>query len=86
VQDELDAQLLRRFALADRPAADEAFTTAVAQRIGAARHWRLSARGVYGVFGTICGGLAVAASALRLRHARLMMMGAAAVTLWAAFF
>jgi hypothetical protein len=85
MQDELDAQLLRRFALAVQPAPDENFTAQIAARLGAARRWRLSAGGLYAVVRTICAGLTVAVSALRLRHARLMVLGAAAVTVWTAF-
>lgn len=82
--DEFDAQLLRRFADAREPLADVQFVAQVTARLPPAARLRLSA--LWSVPGTILGGLATGISAsLRLRHAGLMAVAAAVVTLWAAF-
>jgi hypothetical protein len=83
--DELDATLRRLFADADQPLAAEDFTRQLAARLAANRGWRLNVQSLGAVAGTILGGLTVALGALRLKHARLMVMGAAAVTVWVSF-
>ena len=84
MQDELDAQLLRRFALAARPATDAHFTAQVMAQLRARRAFEFSARGLYSLLGTIGTGLATGLAApLRIRHAWLMLTGAATATLWA---
>ena len=48
---------------------------------------RLGEGGIYSLMGTLLNGLATGILVpLRMRHARLMTLGAAAVTIWAAFF
>jgi len=86
MSDELDPVLLRHFAQAREPLADEAFTTQLAQRLGAARRWRVDGRSAQAVLGTIVMGFGAALRALHLQHARFMLLGAAAVTVWVSLF
>jgi hypothetical protein len=82
--DELDPQLLRRFALAGRPAPDDDFSARVMAQVRARRRFELGPGGLYSLLGTITTGLATGiAVPLRIRHAWLMLTGAAAATLWA---
>ena len=84
MQDELDPRLLRRFALAERPGSDEQFTAQVMAQLRGRRGLEFGARGLYSLLGTIVTGLATGiAVPLRIRHAWLMLTGAAAATLWA---
>ena len=82
MSDELDAALRRRFASATAPLAAEEFVAGTAARLAARRRWLLNARSLTGLAATIAGGLATGLAALRLKHARLMVMGAAAVSVW----
>jgi len=82
MSDELDAALRRRFASAAEPLRAEDFVAAAAARRAAARRWSLSTRSLSKVAATIAGGLAAGLAAVRLKHARLMIMGAAAVSVW----
>lgn len=84
--DELDAQLLRRFAEARQPLANLPFATQLTARLPAASGRRLQLRALRSVPGTILGGLITGITApLRLRYAGLTALAAAAVTLWASF-
>jgi hypothetical protein len=80
--DELDAALRRRFASAALPLEAEEFVAGAATRVAAARRWPFNARSPAALAATIAGGLATGLAALRLKHARLMVMGAAAVSVW----
>jgi hypothetical protein len=82
MSDELEATLRRRFASAAAPLAAEEFIATTAARLAATRRWSLNARGLSSLAATVAGGLATGLSALRLKHARLMVMGAAAVSVW----
>jgi hypothetical protein len=82
MSDELETQLRRHFASAATPLAAEQFVLATSERIAARRRWPLSARSLPGLAATVAGGLAAGLAVLRLRHARLMVMGAAAVSIW----
>jgi hypothetical protein len=83
MSDDLDARLLRSFASAEQPLAAEPFVAAVSARIAAARRWRLDVRSCYSVVATIAGGLGT--GVLALKRVWLLVIGAAAVTVWAAF-
>jgi len=83
MQDDLDAQLLRRFALAAEPLGQAAFTEQVMARLARSQGLGFSARGLYALLGTIASGLATGISVpLRVRHAWLMLSGAVAVSVW----
>jgi hypothetical protein len=83
---DLDAQLLRRFATAAPPLADAAFTARVEQQLRARRRFELSAGTLYSTLATLVAGVGGAlVLPWRLRHGRLMLVGAAAVSLWTAF-
>jgi hypothetical protein len=82
MSDELEAQLRRHFANAAAPLAGEQFVLATAARLAARRRWSLRARSLPGLAAPVAGGLAAGLSPLRLKHARLMVMGAAAVSVW----
>lgn len=84
--DELDAQLRRRFANAAEPLANDAFSAHLAARIGRERRPGLSRHALYSILGTMASGLGTGLLLpWRLRHARLMVVGAAAATVWTAF-
>jgi hypothetical protein len=84
--DELDPQLLRAFAAAQMPLAEQPFLSQVSAQVRPVGVLRLSAVGIYSLVGTLLNGLATGILVpLRLRHARLMTLGAAAVTVCAAF-
>ncbi|HEX4649658.1 MAG TPA: hypothetical protein VH111_12575 [Steroidobacteraceae bacterium] len=81
--DDLDADLLRRFA-ESRAALDGAqFTERVTRGLRRARSARLGFRTVRSIVAAMLTGLATGIAApLRLRHAGLLALAAAAVTLW----
>ncbi len=86
--DELDPKLLRAFAQADSALATEPFLSTVSARVQPLRAWRIDgAAGFYSLASSalraLAGGVLVP---LRMRQTRLMTLGAAAVTIWAAFF
>ena len=84
--DELDAQLLRRFAETRQPLADLRFVTQVTARLPTAAGPGVHLRALRSVPGTILGGLITGITApLRLRYAGLAAVAAAAVALWATF-
>jgi hypothetical protein len=85
--DDLDPQLLRAFAQADRALPEEPFVSRVTARVQPAGGLRLGAAGLYSLLATVLTTLASGVLLpLRMRQTRLMTLGAAAVTLWAAFF
>jgi hypothetical protein len=85
--DELDPQLLREFAAADRDLAEEPFVSQVTARVHPAGGVRLGVAGMRSLLGTMVGTVARGMLLpLRMRQTRLMALGAAAVTIWAAFF
>jgi len=84
--DELDAHLLRRFADSYQPLVDAQFVAHVVARMPPASGARLHPAALRSVPGTIVGALLTGIAApLRLRHAGLMALAAAAVTVWATF-
>jgi hypothetical protein len=83
MSDDLDARLLRSFATAEQPLTDEPFVAQLTTHIGAARRWRLDMRSCYSVLGTTVGGLGTGIAALK--RVWLLLIGAVAVTVWAAF-
>jgi hypothetical protein len=86
VPDELDAQLLRRFADAHQPLTDVQFAAQVAARLPLRTGPGLHLGALRSVPATILGGLITGIAApLRLRYAGLTAIAAAAVTLWSAF-
>ncbi len=80
MSDELDPVLRRLFAQASAPPAAEPFTTALEERLAAQRAWRLDGSALAGIAETVLNGLLSG-----LKPARLLLVGAAAVTLWASF-
>lgn len=82
--DDLDADLLRRFA-ESRAALDGAqFTGRVTRGMRRARSAHLGFRTAHSIVAAVLSGLATGIAALlRLRHAGLLALAAAAVTLWA---
>jgi hypothetical protein len=85
--DDLDPQLLRAFAQASSALPEEPFVGKVTARVQPAGSLRLGAAGLYSLLGTVLTTLASGILLpLRMRQTRLMTLGAAAVTLWAAFF
>ncbi len=83
MSDDLDAHLLRSFASAEHPLAAERFVAEVTARISAVPPWRLDLRSCYSIVGTIAGGMGT--GLLALKRVWLLLIGAAAVTVWAAF-
>jgi hypothetical protein len=83
MSDDLDPRLLRSFATTEQPLAAEPFVAQVTARIAAARRLRLDARSCYSVLSTILGGLGTGLAGLK--RVWLLVIGAAAVTVWAAF-
>jgi hypothetical protein len=85
--DELDPQLLRAFAQADSALVAEPFVSSVTARVQPAGRWqRDGAAGFYALLGKVLGGVAGGiVLPLRMRQTRLMTLGAAAVTIAAAF-
>ena len=83
--DELDPQLMRWFAQTREPLSDERFMARVTARLPVQRlHWpSFSSAGA--ILATVLGAVAIGIRApLRVRHAGLMVLAAAAVTLWSA--
>jgi hypothetical protein len=83
MSDDLDARLLHSFASVEQALAAEQFVAEVTARISAARRLRLDVRSCYSIVGTIAGGLGT--GLLALQRVWLLLIGAAAVTVWAAF-
>jgi hypothetical protein len=83
MSDDLDARLLRSFATAEQPLAPEQFVAQVTARITAARRLRFDVRSCYSIVGTVMGGLGTGIAALQ--RVWLLVIGAAAVTVWVAF-
>jgi hypothetical protein len=83
--DELDPTLLRAFADAEGPLSAEPFVGQTAARLQAGRG-PLDGAGLYSLLGrvltTLAGGMLLP---LRMRQTRLMTLGAAAMTICAAF-
>ncbi|HEY2807817.1 MAG TPA: hypothetical protein VGI91_03400 [Steroidobacteraceae bacterium] len=83
--DELDANLLRAFAQTESPLPAEPFVAQTAARLQPGRG-PLRSAGLYsligGVLTSLAGGILLP---LRMRQTRLMTLGAAAMTIWAAF-
>jgi hypothetical protein len=83
MQDELDAKLMQRFAIAQAPLPAEPFVATLTARLAARRRWRAA---LPSVLGTIVAGLADGILVpLRLKLTRYMVLGAAAVTLLSVF-
>jgi hypothetical protein len=83
--DELDPQLLRRFAQAHQPLIDAQFTAQVMARLQHTQRLRLSLSAARDLTATIVAAVTTGIRApLRLRHAGLLAIAAAAVTLWTA--
>jgi len=83
MQDELDAKLMQRFALAQTPLPAEPFLGMLTARLTARRRLRAA---LPSVLGTIVSGLADGILVpLRLKLTRYMVLGAAAVTLLSVF-
>jgi hypothetical protein len=84
--EDLDPKLLRAFAQADGTLPAEAFVSAVTSGMQPASHLNLGSRGLSAIVGSVLGSLAGGLLLpLRLRQTRLLTLGAAAMTLWAAF-
>jgi H+/Cl- antiporter ClcA len=85
--DDLDPQLLRSFARAESALAEEPFVSHVALRMPPARGLPLGVSSVSALLGTVLASLASGiVLPLRMRQTRLMILGAAAMTICAAFF
>lgn len=82
MSDELETALRRSFATAAAPLAGEEFVAGTAARLADRRRRTLDMRGLRSLAATIAGGLAAGLVVLRLKHARLMVLGAAAVSVW----
>lgn len=85
MRDELDGQLLRRFAASQRPLADAQFVAQVMRQLHTRSGLDTFARALHGAVRAILNGVAVGiASPLRLRYVGLLALAAAAVTLGSA--
>jgi hypothetical protein len=85
--DDLDPQLLRAFAQAESTLPEEPFVSEVRRRVQPAGGLRLGNAGLYSLLGTVLGAVTSGVLLpLRMRQTRLMTIGAAAFTIWAAFF
>jgi hypothetical protein len=85
--DELDPRLLRSFAQAEQEFAADSFVSSVVTRMQPGRALHFGAGGLSDALVSVLGGLGRGiVLPLRLRHTRLLTLGAAAMTLWAAFF
>jgi len=85
--DDLDPKLLRAFAEAAGTPAAEPFLSQLTAQLQPGRRLRLGRAGTYAVIGAVLGALARGVVApLRMRQTRLMTLGAAVVTICAAFF
>ena len=84
--DELDGQLLRRFAEAQQPLADAQFVAQLTARLRGTGAAGAPFETLCSVLQTIGASLLTGMTApLRLRHTGLMALAALVVTLWAAF-
>lgn len=85
--DDLDPNLLRAFAQAGNIPAAEPFVSQVTAQLRPGRRLHLGGAGIHAVIGGVLGSLASGIlMPLRMRQTRLMTLGAAAMTIWAAFF
>jgi hypothetical protein len=85
--DDLDPKLLRAFAQAGSTPAAEPFVSQVTPQLQPGRRLQLGTAGIYAVLGGVLGSLANGIlMPLRLRQTRLLTLGAAVMTIWAAFF
>jgi hypothetical protein len=83
--DELDTQLLQCFEESCQPLIDAQFVAQVTARLPRQRVARIRFSGVRSASAAILTGLVTGIAApLRLRHAGLMTLAAAAITLWTA--
>jgi hypothetical protein len=83
--DELDPQLLRWFAQTRQPLIDAQFTAQVVAQLQRTRRVQLSLSAAREITATIVAAVTTGIRApLRLRHAGLLVIAAAAVTLWTA--
>ena len=83
--DELDTQLLRWFGESRQPLIDAQFVARVTAQLPGPRGARVRFSAPGSIIATILSGLVTGIAApLRLRHAGLMMLAAAVVTLWTA--
>jgi hypothetical protein len=83
--DELDPLLLRWFAQTRQPLIDAQFTAQVIAQLQHTRRLRLSLSAARDITATILAAVTTGIRApLRLRHAGLLAIAAAAVTLWTA--
>jgi len=81
--DELDAQLLRWFAESQEDLTDAQFPAQVTARLGSRRGRLLGPFSGRAILFAVFAGLATGIAApLRLRHARLMALGTAVLTVW----
>ncbi|MBS0378167.1 MAG: hypothetical protein JSS29_06760 [Proteobacteria bacterium] len=80
MSDELDPVLRRMFAQANTPIEAEPFTTDLVKRLAAQRGLRFGAAALTAILGTVLNGFLNG-----LKPARLLLVGAAAVTLWVSF-
>ena len=86
MHDELDARLLRHFASAAEALAADEFAARLTARLEQSRRWSFSPGTLYSVLGTVASGFGTGVLVpWRLKQARLMVAGAAALTLWTAF-
>ena len=85
--DDLDPQLLRAFAQADSALPEEPFVSQISARLRPAGGFSLGGAGLSSVIGSVLGSVIGAILLpLRMRQTRLLTLGAAAMSLWAAFF
>jgi hypothetical protein len=83
--DELDTQLLRWFGDSRQPLVDAQFVARVTAQLRGSRGARVRFSAPGSIVATILSGLVTGIAApLRLRHAGLMTLAAAVVTLWTA--
>jgi hypothetical protein len=86
MQDEIDPLLLRSFAAAEEPLAEEPFVSAFRARLRPGKALRLEPAALYSVAGTIVSGVTNAiAVPLRVKGLGWMTLGAAAFSLVTAF-
>ena len=84
--DDLDPQLLRAFARAGSLPAAEPFVSQVSARLRPAGGFGRGGAGLSSIVGSVLGSVTGAILLpLRMRQTRLMTIGAAAFTIWAAF-
>lgn len=85
--DDLDPNLLRAFAQAGSTPAAEPFVSQVTAQLQPGRRLQLGGVGIHALIGGVLGNLANGILVpLRMRQTRLMTLGAAAMTICAAFF